>query len=768
MRERATLEREIDVLLGRRPVAGTVAPLREVATEADREAPGWDQWEGREFETPTPADRAIFAAIATQIAADQTKTRGDNVPGLRRIEALANAVLAENVEKSRLETKALLDGFGKGGLPSNTESILGPVASELVARTYVLGLKNESKALLNYFASRDYLPFGSRAEPSRTSWAFDIIADHIRRRPAPTDGATARARAERVARVFDALSRDFVGPHTGRPNAISREATLTALLELIFAALDVMVRSATRELETGASSSAASLTSARQTIVTVMNAVLPRYEGVPLSIEVTRNVLTPKPRHVDYFDPARGASVPIRSYSQLKPTFADKSLRLNRVFEARLEQLDALKTIFAEAARLKVKLSLHDNESWRAFALTVVKAARAAGRTPADALTSAGDFLSQYFRAFTIHTLVNIDDFGTIPVATAVKENYLQREFPRAATGQRIHDCGVYTVRAAYILSGAREALGSSARALLFPNHVALVVTIGTLAKRDQLANARVMLVNNDLVEHFKDLPGVAKQWADTRPYDETKFVAALAASRYLSGVPLPFRFVPVPALPSSLSAATRRATLWQWYLTKISTRPVPLNRDVLKPTPAIQEPWLEYLDLFEHMRRNSNDGEVPFWRQATILWNGMNQKGWLALVKSLLQPRQGAAGRAKFDKAVAPVWRDYWKLSQDWRETMEGVADGQARLRTFLVNHPAALEQGASVTEGADDLAGTTLHQVGFWLYMGDLPAKTERLQKDAAVALKRAQGLGKSTLLTGRDVEPPWAKLRPPEPMD
>src|SRR5262249_4604596 len=145
----------------------------------------------------------------------------------------------------------------------------------------------------------------------------------------------------------------------------------------------------------------------------------------------------------------------------------EKQLSLRRLVEIRFQQIDALERLTGQQKDDKGQttaestenagliaglggLKLDDNEGWRQFLLAKCKAQRAAGTPDDAALAATIDVLPSYLRAFTFHTPLNIDEFG---------DNYLTRTFPRALTGQLLHDCGVYALRVTYALSLVRDEL---------------------------------------------------------------------------------------------------------------------------------------------------------------------------------------------------------------------------------------------------------------------------------------------------------------------
>jgi hypothetical protein len=79
--------------------------------------------------------------------------------------------------------------------------------------------------------------------------------------------------------------------------------------------------------------------------------------------------------------------------------------------------------------------------------------------------------LVDYLRSFTISTRYNALD------PRSIDENYFTKAYPKALTGQLIHDCGVYAARNAYLLGGIARQRGWKRYLILTPFHVDVVFT---------------------------------------------------------------------------------------------------------------------------------------------------------------------------------------------------------------------------------------------------------------------------------------------------
>lgn len=213
----------------------------------------------------------------------------------------------------------------------------------------------------------------------------------------------------------------------------------------------------------------------------------------------------------------KARAVPITTYDPEQEYVRELQSSLARFWQVRMDQLDVFGRVYgvldalrpektfvetmakaekaldtAETVRRMSggRLRLDSDDDWRVFLLqryqdlTNPKAPAAPATqsgtpapqpvarkalTPAEALHEIIDLLFAYLRAFTVHArFTNIYDVG---------ETYLNRPFPRALTGQLVHDCGVYAVRVAYMLSLVRNELGLRFRFVTLPVHVSLVIT---------------------------------------------------------------------------------------------------------------------------------------------------------------------------------------------------------------------------------------------------------------------------------------------------
>jgi hypothetical protein len=720
-----------------------------------------------------------YAKLFQQIADEEAKGRGARaLPALHKMRTLALAILQEDVPGTKAAVTGLLGEKTLDDFGTSMEEDFSGVAMELISGTYLLGLRKEAGQLKDLLMAENRRFGGSFKQPEREAWVFEGIAKAALARVRLGSPATARAGIELLVETFRGLSTDLGRKYQGPPNDTADQA-LENLVEHTLQAYEVVAQGVLRDFQAGSGSEPKSVQAARESLGRMGSVFGPYYADTPLTLDSTPIEEGPTPRHVDAFDPARGPSIPITSYSQEEPVLKNKSLRLSRILEIRWEQLETLSWLHGHGKDAKTgaadpasqrnaeamksgMLKLHDNESWRTFVMARFEAAKTAGKSDHEALSETVDTIRRYLSAFTIHTPNNIDDFGHLTLAKARKENYLEREFPRALTGQLIHDCGVYALRVAYALSLVRDKLNLRFRAILLPVHIGLIITL------DKFDSGPVFFVHNDLIvevdrEELKDLQA---DWiAAGNAFDEAKFLAAVSGSFFTEGVDMPYRLEDVPTLPQK-TGKERRAKLWEFYLQKAAPRTTPKVPDVLKPIADDREPWLQYLEASQLQREINDYVVIPFWEEARKHWNALEHGRWVKNAEEM-KKRLGADAADKYQQAVAPIWKDYWTMSQYWRERMESLAEARLALSAFLKEHPEALEKGASVIQGSNVFLAPGKHESLLWIYLGELSTKDERVEKDANAALKRAKQT-KSTLLEGTSVEAPWSVIGPPEPAD
>lgn len=405
-----------------------------------------------------------------------------------------------------------------------------------------------------------------------------------------------------------------------------------------------------------------------------------------LGIQITKSKFTRAGgKHLDYFAPKHGASIKFDFFSsRQKHHRREKQLPLGRVLSTSERQTRLLARLFGRSetaanpealenarliAAMKGRFGLHDNNGWREFAerkyAALIKGT--AGRppeTPQSAFRRVTMLLYEYFRAFTVSTPYNIEDVRT--------DNYLQKTFPSALTQQILHDCGVYALRVAYILSSLNttHSLGLNFHFVSLPNHVSLAITGPKFP---------VYIWHNNVVSIFNKLPKTS--------IPLTRVVGLLAAATYIPGPVLtPYR---VFDATQSGDTSAQKKHLWATYKTHVVGSRLFGAGISRRRNPAFGADQ-RYLQFMRRYARISNRSAYMFWRvHGRRLW-AEHEAPIVNAAKSLARAYQQpsaptTAARRQLDtrylKVVAPYVRG---LRQYIAQIESSFADLEAEMREF------------------------------------------------------------------------------------
>jgi len=320
----------------------------------------------------------------------------------------------------------------------------------------------------------------------------------------------------------------------------------------------------------------------------------------------------------------------------------------------------ALKNLAASGGKLR----LENDDDWRAFLLQKLKDG---GKDQAVALRAVMSLLYDYLQAFTVHArytdLYDQADF---------KDAYFSKPFPRSLAGQLVHDCGVYAVRVAYLLSLVGKELGLRIRWIRLPAHVGLIITGEGLP---------TYIAHND---HFREYD--AKTLADLRAgwdatnakaraggakpakgsEDDDQFLGELGAAEFISGpLDMPFVLSDAPA-PGKTAEATRKA-LWKDYQ-RVAKQDVfgAANSDAKSPNHLFHK---RYLAITQRFRDWRNTHVRPFW-------NDKLPPLWADLEKTVTT---GSDGKARSDLAGSDLAAALIVHLAAFDAARKGVDDGLA-----------------------------------------------------------------------------------------
>jgi hypothetical protein len=311
------------------------------------------------------------------------------------------------------------------------------------------------------------------------------------------------------------------------------------------------------------------------------------------------------------------------------------------------------------------------------------------------ALIAVMGLLEKYMRVFTTHTPFNIDDFG---------DNLLTKTFPRDLAGRLIHDCGVYGLRMAYILSLLRDhpKLKLRFRYVVMPLHVGLLITGDNLP---------TFLVNNDSITRYtaSDVAALRAEWdkldekgeegKPAKPGTEARFSGELMADAFLSGVDLPYKQTDV--VKTTGTPAAIKAQLWKQYTTGIAPAADKLfGPSVKDPASPNYQFYLRYLKLLELFKKHHNESLVPFWNvTAPGIW-GANKDA----IKKASEELQRAApdGKAAAQAALDAAMKKY----EDALDVeVAAVKDAalpilleQQAIQDHIATHPEVFAKGTEV----------------------------------------------------------------------
>jgi hypothetical protein len=390
-----------------------------------------------------------------------------------------------------------------------------------------------------------------------------------------------------------------------------------------------------------------------------------------LQVDSTRSDFgSTKGKHLDRFLKGKAAkrrSVGISFYDREfgGDMAEEKKVSFWRALTVRRQQLDVLRRIYglekkaghvtaeskenkaAITSGLRGRMRLHNNDDWRRFVFEKFKAAKSRLGDDTKALRSVIRLLEQYLAAFTSHTPYNIDDFGS---------SYLSKSFPRDLTGRLIHDCGVYALRIAYILSLVRRQLKLRFRMIALPLHVGLVITGPGMP---------LWVIHNNAFHEFSpsELTDAKNKWRETTaegatrkavPLKEPQFVGEIAARFFVPGTDSPFKLLNVPAPPAGGSRHKR--DLWRFY-TRANTRL--FDKTIEKYGHANYQFDLRYLEILKLAREWHNKYLVRFWNvTAPALWK-KHSKAILLAHANLQKNPSDAALRKDYNKAIKPYHQE-------------------------------------------------------------------------------------------------------------
>lgn len=669
--------------------------------------------------------------------------------------ALCRAVDRKDAEATKKELDVLL----KGSLWVHLQVLSRDLLTELSARMFEMGLEAEADRLHKRYAEEDRSgPYNDDMYAARRK--LDFLGRLVKGAPSKVDKPEALADSmHRFARSFWMLHQAYLaidwervqhdresrmGHSAIRPLMTSLEY-YESIRELIWTwhkSWDSVVQQAMDRARTDLESAsptgsgALMLKALRTALVGELEGVLfPGQGGIAeaesQSITATTMKGKGKGEIADAYAPDdRSRRVPVTTYDPNQEWARELQGTIASSWRARLDQIQQLGRIYgvldalepkkqfadtmaqAEAAvdtgqsvREAKGLKLDSDDSWRAFLLQkfhdlIDASAAAADRrvrpamAPGEALKEIVSLLFGYLRAFTVHArYTNIYDVGTTP--------YFNRPFPRAQTGQLVHDCGVYAMRAAYMLSLVRKELGLKFYFVRLPAHVSLVINGDSGSKYPTFVveNNHYRILEPDVLDKrrksWESFQDIDTDKPPPGPADSTQFIGELASADFIGGpLDMPMRVSEVPHPIPDAKAEQRQ--LWAYYQGKALD-------DVFGPSSANKDDpnylfHTRYLALTEKLREIHNDSFLPFWNVA-------GPKLWGDFEASVRSAAKGGA-KDEIDKTtlVGLVQRYHMALYDALdpiRKRMDGFHEEERRLGRRLREDPKLAKAGVRFSAG-------------------------------------------------------------------
>jgi hypothetical protein len=446
-------------------------------------------------------------------------------------------------------------------------------------------------------------------------------------------------------------------------------------------------------------------------------------------VAITRSEFSKKGgKYLDFFakgKAARERTVNFNFYDRkmLLELASEKELSFGRIFEIRSKQVQVLEQVYGlekdeegnltpeaqenqaaladpeerkDQVAIPLGLRLESDSDWRNFLLAKFNKHKNQSNNPAEALNAVIKLLQRYLRAFTTHSPYNIDDFGED------RDNYLTRQFPRALTGQLIHDCGVYALRIAYMLSLLREELQLRFRFMALPEHVGLIITGKDLPS---------YIAHNNTISIFSaaDMAKLSEEWVKTDPRggprtptseDKEQVLQELAGHQFIPGVDLPFQLLEAPRPTGDPDAMKRE--MWAFYTQRVVWARI-FGPAIENPRSPLYQLDLKYLNVLTLMKMHHNQHLVPFWsKNAPEIWSTHKDGLSAALARLKATEGDGVKSAASFDELVKKYKSAIEPKFDVVNHGYEPVRQALKEISDLLAAHPEAIPQGVSRTHSA------------------------------------------------------------------
>lgn len=414
-------------------------------------------------------------------------------------------------------------------------------------------------------------------------------------------------------------------------------------------------------------------------------------------------------KQVDYFldkKQARKQAVDINLYdpdSYWPPL--ERQANWMRIMEARYNEISLLQTLYgvavagdtkeqadakkenADAVKQAGGLKLHSNDDWRKFALEKFEAHKKQSGDKAAAFMAVISLLERYLKAFTLHTPANIDDWG---------DNQLTVKYPRALTGQLIHDCGVYALRIVYILQLLRNHpdLKLDIKFVRLPVHTGLVITGDGLP---------ALFVHNDTFSRYDDIAGLETAWqgaSSQKSASHEQFLGEIAAELFIAAVDMPFRLVDAPQLKGTTADVN---TLWNFY--QKSLMPDVFSKNTRNSKDKNYNFHLKYLAVMNTFKHYYNDTALKFWNGEVVPKFKARKADMLkaeAEMNKATTPEAHKAASDKLDTLFAAYEKELEAGMKKFEDDFAAVQKASDELNKEVADNPDAIAKGTPVSDSA------------------------------------------------------------------
>ena len=683
------------------------------------------------------------------------------LPPIKKLVAFTEAIDKEQVKEIPKLLTAFLTSETKRlpfGVPSD------PLVNTIIGRLLLLGLEAESEKFRTWYLKHERETYarrdGTRHEYTSELFIWDNVLEQLSA-AIPEKGADQARKAmdalllffvqvrDEIARLdpeeikadrkrraeFMAMDLGFSWLTTERSISVYHGQLIQRLQETfvaIQAAYQVLLDEAVADLAANKGSEKLVIAKAR-----LENRLRPAIEPDPtkdpkarekssgaVAVETTKSKFDKKQsQHLDFFAKGKAAgkrTVDINFYDATMATelAAEKQASFARIFQIRRDQISVIERLYGLAKDPKSGqitgeskenleiirkmgqggLRLESNEDWRQFVLAKYTA-QAAQVGKAKALSNVMRLLELYLHTFTVHTPYNIDDFG---------DNLLTKQFPRALTGQLIHDCGVYALRIAYILSLVREHkdLQLQFQYILLPVHIGLIITGKDLPLFIAHNDSFSIYSPQQLALLQQDWKKIDRQGQELRaPHSEgeAQFRGELAAGEFIPGADLPFKTIDVPK--PGKTGATTTAALWKSYRGPVAAAQEQLfGPEIRDPKSPHYQFHLRYLKVLDMLKLHHNSHVLPFWNvTARAIWakheNGL--KAALDALKAAPADKRSKAGQ-DYVTAVERYEKELMAALAAVKKSYQPIQDEQKALREYVNQHPQVIGDKAQLAAGA------------------------------------------------------------------